>query len=61
MNLEKYILAVITTSCENIKGGAPTFCCENEDEAQKVAADLEAILDGISHRLANGMYIIVKH
>jgi hypothetical protein len=61
LNLEKFILAVITTNCEKVKGSASTFCCDTDEEAEKVAADLEAILDGISHRLANGIYVIVKH
>jgi hypothetical protein len=61
LNLEKYILAIITTECQKIQGSTATFCCDTEEEAERVAADLEAILDGIAHKLANGSYVIVKH
>jgi hypothetical protein len=61
MNLEKFILATVTTDCSKISGSTASFCCETEEEAEKVAADLEAILDGIAHQLANGIYVIVKH
>lgn len=61
MDIEKVILAVITMNNEKVSGGAPIFHCENKDELNKVAANLEAILDGISHALSDELYIIVKH
>ncbi|MDX8359868.1 MULTISPECIES: hypothetical protein [Bacillaceae] len=61
MNLEKYILAVITTKSNKVAGGAPTFTCDSTAEMEKVAANLEAILDGIAHGLSDDLYIIVKH
>ncbi|ENQ3104691.1 hypothetical protein SAMN04488168_102245 [Bacillus sp. 491mf] len=61
MILEKCILAVITTIPEKFAGGAPLFVCETVEEAEFVASNLEAILDGIAHRLQENLYIIVKH
>ncbi|GAA5415381.1 hypothetical protein Pryu01_00405 [Paraliobacillus ryukyuensis] len=61
MNIEKAILAVITTNSQKVDGGAPIFYCESKEEMTKVAANLEAIIDGISHALSDELYIIVKH
>lgn len=61
MELEKYILAVITTHPEKVKGGAQIFICESTDELEKVSVNLEAILDGIAHQLTDEIFIIVKH
>lgn len=41
--------------------GAPLFVCESTKEMEFVANNLEAILDGIAHRLQENVYIIVKH
>ncbi|KHF30665.1 hypothetical protein LR68_00616 [Anoxybacillus sp. BCO1] len=54
------ILAVITTSPHKVAGGV-TFVCENNEEMQRIAANLEAILDGIAHALSDDLLIIVKH
>ena len=51
MMLESVILAVITTTPEKFAGGAPLFICESTEELEFVANNLEAILDGIAHRL----------
>ncbi|WP_433771660.1 capping complex subunit for YIEGIA [Bacillus wiedmannii] len=61
MMLESVILAVITTKPEKFAGGAPLFACETTEELEFVANNLEAILDGIAHRLQENVYIIVKH
>ncbi|WP_407268709.1 capping complex subunit for YIEGIA [Radiobacillus sp. PE A8.2] len=61
MNIEKAVLSVITTNEKKIAGGAPIFLCDTKEEMNNVAANLEAILDGISHALSDDMYIIVKH
>ncbi|HEK9102219.1 hypothetical protein KFD70_01490 [Bacillus pfraonensis] len=61
MMLESFILAVITTTPEKFGGGAPLFICESKEEMEFVANNLEAILDGIAHRLQENVYIIVKH
>lgn len=61
MDIEKAILAIITTNKEKVSGGAPIFICENKDELEKVGANLEAIIDGICHALSDELYIIVKH
>lgn len=61
MEMEKYILAVITTNSSKIAGGAPVFTCDSKEEMEFVAANLEAILDGIAHGLGEELYIIVKH
>lgn len=61
MMIEKAILAVITMDNSKIAGGAPIFICETKDELGRVAANLEAITDGIAHALSDNLYIIVKH
>ncbi|MBR3120768.1 hypothetical protein [Oceanobacillus profundus] len=61
MNIEKAILAVITTNREKIAGGAPIFLCETKQELELIAANLEAIMDGIAHALSEELFIIVKH
>ncbi len=61
MNLEKYILAVITTNPSKVTGGTAIFICETKQEMEQVAANLEAILDGIAHLISEDLYVIVKH
>jgi len=61
MQIEKYILAAITTDERKVNGCVVSFICENQEELENVASDLEAILDGIAHRLSNDVYVIVKH
>jgi hypothetical protein len=61
MTHEKLILAVITTNRNKIAGGAPIFTCDTREEMENVAANLEAILDGIAHALSDELLIIVKH
>lgn len=61
MMIEKAILAVITTNNTKISGGAPIFICETKNELENVAANLEAITDGIAHALSDELFIIVKH
>ncbi|WP_017755596.1 capping complex subunit for YIEGIA [Calidifontibacillus oryziterrae] len=61
MSLEKYILAIITTNKDKVNGATAVFTCETKDEMEHVAANLEAILDGIAHRLTDEVYVIVKH
>jgi len=61
MTIEKYILAVVTTNPQKAAGSTAIFPCENRAEMELIAASLEAILDGIAHRLTEELYIIVKH
>ncbi|KHE67207.1 hypothetical protein [Halobacillus sp. BBL2006] len=61
MKLEKAILASITLKADKVSGGAAVFHCDSKEELESVAANLEAILDGIAHRLSDSLYIIVKH
>jgi hypothetical protein len=61
MDLEKKILAVITTNESKVSGGAPIFLCDDKKELEYVAANLEAIIDGIAHALSEDLFIIVKH
>ena len=61
MVIEKSVLAIITTNKEKVAGGAPIFICEDFEELQKVAANLEAIMDGIAHALSDELFVIVKH
>lgn len=61
MKMEKAILAAVTTQTEKVHGSAAVFQCETKEEMEAVAANLEAILDGIAHALSDQLYIIVKH
>lgn len=61
MELEKYILAVVTTDVNKVHSGAPIFICDSKKELESISINLEAILDGIAHELATGLVIIVKH
>ncbi|MFD1850498.1 capping complex subunit for YIEGIA [Oceanobacillus bengalensis] len=61
MVLEKAILAIITLNGNSVGGGAPIFICETKKELESVAANLEAITDGIAHALSDELFIIVKH
>lgn len=59
--IEKAVIAVITTNKQKIAGGAPIFICDDRKELEFIAANLEAITDGIAHSLSKELYIIVKH
>ncbi len=61
MNLEKYILAVITTNKNKVPAGTGVFYCDSKQEMETITANLEAILDGIAHGLSEELYVIVKH
>lgn len=61
MNIEKYILAVVTTNPNRVPSGTTVFVCDNKEDMDNYAANLEAILDGIAHAITDEVYIIVKH
>ena len=61
MIIEKYILAAITTKDEKVLIAPALFRCDTIEEMNSVAANLEAILDGIAHMVNEDVYIIVKH
>lgn len=62
MNLEKYILAVITMDRDKVNaGGAPAFFVSSKEEQEKIAITLARITEGVIHDLENGVFILVKH
>ncbi|WP_433958617.1 capping complex subunit for YIEGIA [Cytobacillus horneckiae] len=61
MDIEKFILAIITTNPARVPSGTSVFHCENKEEMEVIATNLEAILDGIAHLLTEEIYVIVKH
>lgn len=61
MNIEKFILAVVTTNPARVPNGATVFVCDDKTQMEEYASHLEAILDGIAHSLTEEVYIIVKH
>lgn len=61
MILEKFVLAAITTNPRKAPAGTAVFHCDSKEEMETVAANLEAILDGIAHALTEEIFIIVKH
>jgi hypothetical protein len=60
-SIEKYILAIITTNPKKAGGGTAVFTCDTKEEMESVAANLEAILDGIAHEVGEDLFIIVRH
>ncbi|WP_042346366.1 capping complex subunit for YIEGIA [Bacillus massiliigorillae] len=61
MVLEKYILAAVTMNKSKVPIAPALFHCDTIEEMDSFAANLEAILDGIAHKLSDDVYIIVKH
>jgi len=61
MNIEKMILATITTNPKKVPSGVAVFHCDTKDEMYTIAKNLEAILDGIAHELTEELFVIVKH
>ncbi len=55
------ILAVLTTNPKKAVSGIAVFYCDNNEEMYRMGANLEAILDGIAHKLTDEIMIIVKH
>jgi hypothetical protein len=61
MILEKFVLAIVTTNRNKASGGTAIFTCDSVEEMDEFAKNLEAITDGIAHKLSEEVYIIVKH
>lgn len=59
-SLTKVILSVITTNRNRVAGEHLSFC-NDQKEMELFAKNLEAILDGIAHRIGDDVYLIVKH
>ncbi|MFZ3588636.1 capping complex subunit for YIEGIA [Bacillus sp. DJP31] len=61
MNLDKFILAIVTINPKKVAGGTAIFTCDSVEEMDDFAKNLEAIIDGIAHKLSEEVYIIVRH
>lgn len=62
MEIEKFILAVVTLDPHKVGGcGTPIFHATDKDEQDKIATYLARITSGVIHDLENGVYIIVRH
>lgn len=61
MTFEKSILAVLTISTKIEIQSQNLFRLQTSTEMDTFAAQLEAILDGIAHKLNEEVYIIVRH
>lgn len=62
MELENYILAIITAKPEKVfGGGAPVFVSQTGEEQDMIAATLARITGGVIHDLENGVYLLVRH
>lgn len=57
----KPILAIITTSRDQVGGGAPIFYCQTSEEQQQIAFTLERCLDATIHEISPSVLILVKH
>jgi len=62
IQLNKVILAIVTTDKEKVSGGSvPTFYCADEEERERISTLLSRITEGMVHDLQNGCYILVRH
>lgn len=61
MDIEKFILAAVTTNPKKVPSGVAVFHCDTKEEMDTITTNLEAVLDGIAHALSEEIYIIVKH
>lgn len=61
IKLEDYILAIVATDPEKVRGSCPIFLAGNAEEQHRISLLLARIMGGIVHDLENGVYIIVKH
>lgn len=62
MELQKFILAIITTEHDKVSGGGtPVFFSRTREEQDTIATTLARITEGVVHDLGNGVYIVVKH
>jgi len=61
VELEKNILAIVTTNSAKVGGEGPLFLAASSEEQQRTSLLLARILGGVVHDLENGVYIIVKH
>ncbi len=62
MELNKFILAIITVEPAKVSGcGAPVFFADSREEQDRIALYLARITEGVIHDLENGVYILVKH
>lgn len=59
---QKSILAVVTTSKENVAGGGcPIFIAADGEDIQRIIYLLENILDGMAHEVDEQTYVVVRH
>lgn len=61
VDLKRHIAAVITPDPTLVRGSAPTFIVDSEEQRDHFVATLTNILRGAPHDLGNGVIIIVKH
>ncbi len=61
MTFENVVLAALTTSATREISALSFFRCDTVEEMDMLAANLEAILDGIAHKLSEDIYVIVRH
>lgn len=60
-NLNNCILSIVTTNGKKVGGSSPIFYCNNREELNQVASDLEYIMDALAHQISDEIVIIVKH
>ncbi len=62
MELNKFILAIITSEPDKVSGGGtPVFISRNIEEQDNIATILARVTEGVIHDLGNGVYILIKH
>lgn len=58
---EDNIVAAVTICPDKIKGDVPVIIADNEEERERIAQLLSAILHAMVHDLGNGTYLVVQH
>lgn len=57
----KGILAVVTTKADHVAGAMPIFIVDTHEEVQQRALLLENLLGGMTHKVDEETYVVVRH
>ena len=64
MDLNNYILAIVTTKADKPKvnsGSTPIFYASDQQEVNYIAMLISRLTMSMAHDLGNGVYILIKH
>lgn len=61
MSESRPIVAVVTTSRDEVGGGVPIFYCNSKEQLQYIAFTLEKCLDASVHEITPSVLILARH